>query len=380
MGRKTAITLLLLICTIAVHDSAAAPNDPNLSAVLISIKKVGTKGTGHQAAQAAWQKLSQADASQLPTILTALDDASPLAANWLRGAAEVIVGRQLADGGTLPKAALEDFLADRNHAPRSRRLAYEWLARIDTTTPDRLLPGMVDDPSLELRRDAVARLLEQADAKLKSDPVAGRAVVEEALKNARDLDQIRAAAEVLERLGVKVDLARQLGFIQAWQVVGPFDNSGGKGFAIAYPPEQKVDLTTTYEGKAGPIKWQAAKANDDMGHVDLNQALGQHKGAVAYAYAELESDADRPIELRLGSEAANKIWLNGKLLTDTEVYHAFTALDQYVTRGQLKPGTNRVLLKLCQNEQTEDWAANWLFQIRACDATGGALPIKEKTP
>ena len=78
---------------------------------------------------------------------------------------------------------------------------------------------------------------------------------------------------------------------------------------------------------------------------------------MAYAYAEIKSDAERPVELRLGSANANKIWLNGKLLADAEVYHAFTALDQYVGRGRLERGTNRILVKICQNEQTEDWAA-----------------------
>ena len=179
---------------------------------------------------------------------------------------------------------------------------------------------------------------------------------------------------------MKIDLARQLGFIMRWKVVGPLDSSAGRGFAVAYPPERAVDLTATYEGKSGPIKWQDAEATDELGHVDLNQALGTHKGAAAYAYAEIESDAEQPVELRLGSANANKIWLNGKLLADFEVYHSFTTLDQYVGRGRLKRGTNRVLLKICQNEQTEDWAAEWKFQIRVCDPTGGALPTKEKTP
>jgi hypothetical protein len=371
---------VVMVVLLGVSGLAAATSDSELSAVLASIKQVGTNGTGHRAAQTAWQKLADADASQLPTILVALDDASPLAAIWLRGGAEAIVARRLAGGGSLPTGALEKFVVDRRHAPRSRRLAYEWLVRVDKTTADRLLPGMLDDPSLELRRDAVAQLLDRGQAMLESDPHEATDVLTDALNHARDLDQIRAAIAKLNDLSVKVDLARQLGFIMHWKVIGPLDNTSGRGFAAVYPPEQAVDLAATYEGKAGPITWQDAEASDELGHIDLNRALGTHKGAVAYAYAEIESKTAQPVELRLGTANANKIWLNGKLLADFEVYHAFTTLDQYVGRGRLERGTNRILLKICQNEQTEEWAAPWQFQLRVCDPTGGALKEQEKSP
>jgi hypothetical protein len=47
--------------------------------------------------------------------------------------------------------------------------------------------------------------------------------------------------------------------------------------------------------------------------------------------------------------------------------------DQYVARGRLKQGRNRILLKICQNEQTEDWAQVWAFQFRVCDLAGKGL-------
>jgi hypothetical protein len=43
----------------------------------------------------------------------------------------------------------------------------------------------------------------------------------------------------------------------------------------------------------------------------------------------------------------------------------------------LKPGKNEVLLKLCQNDQKEEWAQVWGFAARVCDPTGGALPLKQ---
>ena len=101
-----------------------------------------------------------------------MDGAGPLAANWLRAAVDAIAERQLQRNAKLPIAELEEFLSQDQHDPRARRLAYEWIARGDPTAPDRLIPRMLDDPSLELRRDAVARVLaaaEQAAAEQKDD-------------------------------------------------------------------------------------------------------------------------------------------------------------------------------------------------------------------
>jgi hypothetical protein len=56
------------------------------------------------------------------------------------------------------------------------------------------------------------------------------------------------------------------------------------------------------------------------------------------------------------------------------------SLDQYRMRGQLKAGKNTILIKLCQNEQTEEWAQRWQFQLRVCDATGTAVLSADRKP
>jgi hypothetical protein len=77
--------------------------------------------------------------------------------------------------------------------------------------------------------------------------------------------------------------------------------------------------------------------------------------------------------VRLGCINANKVWVNGKEVMATEVYHSGSMLDQYIAKCELKKGTNRVLLKICQNEQTESWAQDWQFQFRLTDLTGKGL-------
>jgi hypothetical protein len=111
----------------------------------------------------------------------------------------------------------------------------------------------------------------------------------------------------------------------------------------------------------------------------LNRAVGKNMGAVAYAAAEFESDRPRPVELRLATENACKLCLNGKLLIESEVYHSFTKMDQFIGRGDMKAGRNLILVKICQNEQTEDWAQVWQFQLRVCDGIGNAILSRDRS-
>jgi hypothetical protein len=306
--------------------------------------------------------------------LTALDGAGPLAANYLRAAVETIAEREIAAGRTLPSAELETFLLDRSHNPRGRRLAFEWLAAVDRSAVGRLIPKMLDDPSVELRRDAVAQVIEAAEKSLAGgDQQAAESALLKALDAARDDDQIKVCTERLRKLGREVDLPRHFGFLARWHVIGPFDNSGSKAFDVAYPPEKDVDLKATYQGKEGEVAWKPYETTDEYGIVDLTKALDKHKGAIAYASTEFYCEKPQTVDLRLGCINANKIWVNGQLLAGQNVYHAGMFLDQYTCRARLKEGRNVLLLKICQNEQTEAWAQRWEFQLRVCDKVGTAV-------
>jgi hypothetical protein len=358
---------------------AAEPDD--IAEALATIRQVGPGGKGHVEAIEASRRLSSVDAQSLTQLLAGMDGANQLAMNWIHAAVDGVAERTLKSGGALPQEELERFLADTRHNPRARRLAYEWLERVDSSARQRLIPSMLNDPSLELRRDAVAMALEEAKSLeaggKKADAIDAFQTV---LSAARDLDQVDAAADALAKLGVAVDLPTHFGFITHWKVIGPFDNTNFTGFDAVFPPEQKFDLAGEYEGKIGKVAWFDHHTEDKYGMVDFNRAIGKHNGVTAYAYHEFISPAARDVELRLGSINANKLWLNGELLTANEVYHSNTSMDQYIGRGRLKTGSNAILVKVCQNEQTEDWAQRWEFQLRVCDETGTAVLSQRKAP
>jgi hypothetical protein len=349
----------------------------DVDSLIATIKGVGREGANNEAAARAWQQLVRRGPEALPTVLAGFDGADATAANWLRMAVDAVAERTTSAKQSLPVADLEAFIQQTNHAPQARRLAYEWLARVDATTPSRLLPGMLNDPSTALRRDAVALVIKNADELLAAGQKdKAKAAYRKALTGARDRDQVNNLAKQLKELGIEIDLAAHFGLVRHWHLIGPFDNAADVGFAAVYPPEKGVDLAAMLRGKKeAELRWSEHSTNEAYGIVDLNKAIGKHMGATGYAYAVVESKTERPVEIRAGSNNSIKIFLNGKMLYFKDEYHHGMTMDQHVGKGTLRAGRNELLVKICQNEQTDAWAQSWSFQVRLCDSVGGAVPF-----
>ena len=260
----------LVFCPCAYAGAAEA------GSLIARIKNVKTEGTGNKEAAQAWKELVRLGPGVLPEILKGLNDADPIASNWLRSAVDAIAERTQAEGNKLPAEKLENFVLQTQNTGSARRLAYEWLSRIDPAAPDRLLPKMLNDPGAELRRDAVARAYQSAKQLLeKGDKAGATAALRALFSAARDRDQVDQIAKDLKGLDVQVDVTAHFGFISQWLLIGPFDNTKGIGFDKVYPPEQKVNLAGIHEGKnAKELRWALYRTADPYGMVDLNKAIG----------------------------------------------------------------------------------------------------------
>ncbi len=365
---------IVVLSALLSCSHAAAASSADVGAALKTISKVSLEGQGNAGANLAFKKLAASDISALPTILQALNGTNDLAANWLRSAVETIASRELAAGHALPVAALEKFLANTSNSARARRLAFELIDQVDHAKAEKLISEMVNDPGSELRRDAVGRVMDRAAKLMAGDKKAeAKSTYQELIVSARDVDQVDAIAKNLRTLGETVDLAATFGFVTQWKVVGPFDSVGGKGFAAVYPPEEKLDFGSEYTGKTSKVHWQDFTSKDEYGNVSMNLPYTPLKGVAAYAYSEFVAGKQQAAEIRIGSQNAFKVWLNGKFLFGQEEYHRNKAIDQYRVNALLRSGRNVILVKVCQNEQTEDWASDWDFQLRVCDLAGAPI-------
>ena len=366
----------VVLLVTAVFTAGLTAADADVAALIRAVKSVGKEGKGNPAAMQAVVTLSQQPSSAILPLLAAIDSDQKVASNYLRTAVEQIVARETAAGRAIPVGDLEKFLDDTANDPRARRFAYELIVGAKPELREPLIVKRLNDPSVELRREAVQRLIDQAGAALKAEKKdEAKATFKEALAAARAKDQVEAIRKPLEELGEKVDLQKHFGFVTTWRLIGPFDSKDKKGFPVVYAPEKSLDFAAEIDGKDGQkLKWSDHTTADDYGVVDLNKVQSNHKGAITYAAAEYVSSGEREIELRLGTPNAWKLWLNGEELFAREEYHRAMELDQYKVRGKVKPGKNVILLKICQNEQTEEWAQRWQFQLRVCDRTGTAIP------
>jgi hypothetical protein len=362
--------MALIAAVLALLPATMAAPDAGLAESLSVLRAVGPEGRGNDAAGAAWRRVAAVPAGAIPQVLVAMDTANDYALNWLRSAVDAVVQRELASGASLPVEALQAFLKDTSHHPRARRLAFELIRRAKPDTARAMLPEFLEDPGVELRRDAVQQRIHAAEVLAATDKPSAVSGLRDALGHAREADQIDDIAKRLKDLGDPVDLRKTFGWVTRWKLVGPFDNTGGAGFAKAYPPEQAIDTTAELDGKKGKVRWGDHETRNDYGVVDFNGPLGTLKGAAAYALAEFWSKTERPAQVRLGCEVGWKVWVNGEFVFGRDEYHRATEIDQYRLPVTLKAGKNLILVKCLQNEQTEDWAVEWQFQLRVTDEQG----------
>lgn len=364
-----------VIATVSVA-SAVAPSDWRAEAErsIAEVKRVDREGAKGEAAAGAARRLADLPPAAIPLILRLSGDANPLAMNLLRASVESIADRARRSGEKLPAAELEKLVLETDQAPRARRLAYELLLSSDPQAEGRVIPGLLTDPSPELRRDAVAYHLAEAD-ELKNAGQAepAKAAYQKALAGAIHDDQVQKIVAALKEYGVEVDLQKHFGFLTDWKIVGPFDNRGMKGFEAVYPPEDAVDLGAKYDGQLGEVAWNPITTDDPYGVVDIAEQIENYKGSTMYLAGEFEAPAERQVELRLGTPNAWKLWVNGEFLFGREEYHRGEELDQYRIPATLRPGKNVILLKILQNEQTDEWAQSYKFRLRVSDPTGQAV-------
>ncbi len=375
LGLLPGVVAIGLLVAPARGSAADAGTPPKVAEALKAITSVSKEGAGNEAAAAGWKVVVSAGGEALIPTLTAFDNASPTAANWLRSAVDAIAEKETKAGKKLP--GIWEFVKDTKRSPEARRIAFELARAEDKAAAEKMLPEMIEDPNLEIRKEAIAAKLADVQAKVKEMPARKQALLG-LFEVTRDKDQAEAIAKLLTELGAKPDISRHFGYITEWQIIGPFDSPSGSGFSAELPPQKGIDLKGKYPGKGdATVAWKYTQSPDTYGKVDLNTEIGKHMDCAGFAFAVIDSPKEMPVEIRAASANAVQIFLNGKKLFEREEYHHGSVMDQHVGRGTLQKGKNEILVKIVQNNQKERWAQSWDFSVRVCDKFGGNLPVKQ---
>ena len=346
-----------------------AKKNTSTSELIQPLINVQSKGVGNKEAIEAWPLISQLPPSAIPELLSAMNQANNLGDNWIRGAINKICEKT---PKAIPLKKIVDFIKDDLNKGEARHMAFEIILSHQAKKANQLIPSFIDDPIPALRREAVAQIL--INAKKTENEEDKIKLYQKALVKGREVDQITEASQALEENGEKVNLTRLMGFLINWHTIGPFQNKDRNGFSTVYPPETRINHKEKYQGTSGSTSWTAFSTEDKLGMLDINNQYGELKEVLAYAETKFISKKEQNVHFRIGSKNAWKLWVNEKLLFARDEYHrGRTRIDQFIIDGKLKKGENQILLKVCQNEQTQSWTKQWEFNFRVTDLTGAAI-------
>lgn len=180
-------------------------------------------------------------------------------------------------------------------------------------------------------------------------------------------------AIALDRLGRREE-ARQvraaLGLVSDGFLVGPFDNEGKAGHAAVFGPEHaldRFDLKARWDGKEREVAWRRLPPVAVQGLVPLDTVLRPEANGTAYVTFAVKAPRAERASVRVGSTGAIKVWVNGRLVLDRDVYRP-VRFDQDAAPAVLEAGWNRVTLKVSAAD-----AGGFSYFVRLARPDGGPL-------
>ncbi len=124
-----------------------------------------------------------------------------------------------------------------------------------------------------------------------------------------------------------------------WYEIAPFQAfSAEEAHAAAYPPEQEIDLSRSYEN--GTVKWKARPEwKDGVKHFLVGY------NAASYLYRTITAAEAVSVWVAVGADHGVQVWLNGQRLIKTASGLDPLPPEKGVLKLNLKPGRNELLIK-----------------------------------
>ena len=162
----------------------------------------------------------------------------------------------------------------------------------------------------------------------------------------------------------------QLGFINDWLVVGPFDNEGKAGFDIEHGPEldfsRAIIPGRAYTGKERPVRWRRVPAEAfPFGWLDTGALVRPAEKVCVYAttFVRDRRDRQRTITAWVGTSGAAKLYFNGQLAVTDAAYRGFD-VDRHAVALDLASGPNNLTVCACGDDEAP------IIAVRLADRRG----------
>lgn len=167
-----------------------------------------------------------------------------------------------------------------------------------------------------------------------------------------------------------LNISRQIGDLQNWSLLGPFDDVMQSGFDKDFGALKKhtkgEEFTSKYWAK---VKWFVPSNVTDDGYFSKVMYFKSYN-SIIYTQTYVYSETDQDVFLKMGYSGTMKLWVNDSLIyQESEVRDS--EIDNYRFKLKLKAGHNRVLVQL-----GEDESVHASFCIRLTDLNHKVLKLK----
>lgn len=161
---------------------------------------------------------------------------------------------------------------------------------------------------------------------------------------------------------------KQMGAIESWTLIGPFENISASGHDKVFPPELEYNMEIEYPGKnAVPAKWfKVGQIRPDR-WVDFTRYFATTE-AVFYGNTFIYSPEKQMAQIRVGTSGSVRVFLNDAPIIDCADENN-NDLDTYIAETELDAGWNRLLVKCGYSEISQ---CNFL--VRVTSSNGEKLP------
>jgi serine phosphatase RsbU (regulator of sigma subunit) len=152
-------------------------------------------------------------------------------------------------------------------------------------------------------------------------------------------------------------------YITKWLVLGPFfPDDLEKDFLVDVGGEANIqpkEGDTVFTAKGDTLTWKRYQTQGS--HIALSHAVGYYEHTTAYAYCILRSEAERKVQILLGSDDGASVWINGEQVYHNPVYRPLT-LDEDLFEAGFLAGANSCLVKVFNGL---GYFYGWDFAMRA---------------
>jgi hypothetical protein len=190
-----------------------------------------------------------------------------------------------------------------------------------------------------------------------------------------------AAGSALGPFKLAKNWAEEQGFVVNWLIAGPFPNPGSRpdntgfgtdylknyGGEAAFTPANGMDINIEGGATVKFLPYATTGTDIIFGDVAHLKIEANQEQILVYCACWLESDADKEVEVRVGSDDGYKLWINHVLISEQHVYRAME-MDQETHKVKLNKGKNLILIKVDQD------TGEYQFMLRVVGADGKEAP------